>query len=100
MPAGYTVVPALTVADLAVVTGRVTLMGWSLMEDAGTPALASLYLRDGTTATAPIVAAIKVPASGNNSFWFGDIDNGGIILKNGLFLDMVAGSVSGALYYA
>lgn len=98
MPAGYIVVPVLTVADIAMVSGRATLMGWSLMEDAGTPALASLYLRDGTSASGAIVAAIKMAASGSNNNWLGDIDNGGVTLKNGLFLDMIAGSVSGAIY--
>lgn len=98
MPAGYVIIPATTTGDLALLSQRVTLLGWSLMEDAGSPALASAYLRDGGSAGAAIVAAIKMPLSGTSQVWFGDIDNGGINLKNGLFLDMVAGSISGAIY--
>ena len=98
MPARYISVPATTTADILMVTGRIVLMGWSLYEDAGSPALASAVIRDGTTAAGALVAAIKMPLSGNSNLWLGDIDVGGIMLTTGLFFDMIAGSMSGAVY--
>lgn len=100
MPGRYISVPALTVADIAMVTGRIVLLGWSLYEDAAAPALASAIIRDGTSTAGAIVGAVKMPASGSSQQWFGDIDNGGIVLSNGLFLDMIAGSLTGAIYIA
>lgn len=100
MGARYIQVPATTTADISMMGQRVTLLGWSLYEDAGTPAAASAVIRDGTSAAAAQVAMIKMAASGMSSFWFGDIDNGGIILGNGLYFDMIAGSMSGAIYIA
>ena len=98
MPAAYKTIPLTTTADILVITGRITLLGWSLVEDAGTPALASAYIKDGTTAASVIVAGIKMAASGSSQQWFGDIDNGGLVLNTGLFFDMIAGSMSGAIY--
>lgn len=98
MPARYISVPATTTADIAMMTGRITLLGWSLYEDAGSPALASAVIRDGTSAAAAIAAVVKMAASGASNFWFGDIDDGGVVLSNGLFFDMIAGSMSGAVY--
>jgi hypothetical protein len=73
------------------------LMGWSVVETAGTPALASAVLRDGTGTGDPIVAQAKVAASGAAFQWF---DPAGIVCPNGVFLDRTAGETTVVVYLA
>ncbi len=94
MPAVIRTIPATTTADVLIQTGEVILFGYAIEEDAGSPAVARLVLRDGTTAAGAIVLPVRLAASGSASQWFND----GIKFRNGLFLDMVAGSVNGALF--
>jgi hypothetical protein len=70
------------------------LHGWSIAENAGTPAVASVLIRDGGVSGA-IVAQIELAANGSTS-------EGGLSVKSetaaGFYVDVVAGDVRGALY--
>ena len=81
--------------DVQAVTGRCTLMGWSIHESAGSAAVASLILRDGTSASGAIVAVLELAADGDDHVWFGP---DGIRVNGGLYVDRVAGSTEGAVF--
>lgn len=71
------------------------LIGWSLRNtDAGNPATLELY--DGPDATAgTLVASVQLVAGASSSASFAP---GGLGLTRGLFVDVVAGAVTGAVY--
>lgn len=94
MPAVTRTIPALTTADLLLQTGQCVVFGLSVEEDAGSPAVARFVLKDGTTAAGAIVVPVRLPASGSFVQWFND----GLLFRNGLFLDMVAGSINGSVF--
>jgi hypothetical protein len=93
--AANTVEVTATAADVAVLGGSVTLLGYALTEAAGSPAVASLIIRDGTSASAEIVLPLKFIANETKVHWFGDM---GISFDVGIFLDMVAGTVQGSFF--
>jgi hypothetical protein len=64
------------------------LMGYSVMESATSAAVATLALRQGTTATGAPLAFIELAANGSSTVWFGPQ---GIQYSGGLFLDRIAG---------
>lgn len=68
-----------------------SLIGWSLRETGG--AAASLRLRDGEGGA--IVATIALAAAASSNVWQGP---GGVALAYGLFVEVVAGAVEGAVY--
>jgi hypothetical protein len=82
-------------ADVQAYTGSGNLMGYSIMEDAGAPAVGTVILRDGIAATADIIAVVELGANGSTTQWFGPQ---GIPFNVGIYVDRVAGSCSGALY--
>lgn len=88
---------ATTTTDVQISSLAGVLMGWSLRESAGTPAVATAYIRDGTSATAPIVAVIEFAANVSGTEWFGPQ---GIRINTGVYLDMVAGELEGAIFLA
>jgi hypothetical protein len=94
MPAVTRTIPATTTADVLIQTGQAVLFGLAVEEDAGTPAVARFVLRDGTTTSGAIVLPVRLAASGSTYAWFND----GILFRNGLFLDMLSGSINGALF--
>lgn len=82
--------------DAAVSTSKPTrLYGWSVTESAGSPAIATAVLRNGTGTGDPIVAIASVPASGKDFQWFGP---NGITCTGGLFLDRTGGSTTVVVY--
>lgn len=70
------------------------LYGWSVGESDGTPAVASFLIRNGSGA-GDIVAVVELAANGSSTEWFGDQ---GIRVPDGIFIDIVAGTVQGAIY--
>ncbi len=72
------------------------LMGWSVGEADGTPAVASFLLREGG-ASGKIVAVVELAANGSNVAWFGPM---GIHVNGDLYFDIVGGTVQGAVYVA
>lgn len=73
------------------------LLGWSIVEDAGVAAAAEIRLHDGKDANGEVLAVIKLPASGSSQV---PPTNPGIEVKTGrIFLEWVAGSVEGVIYW-
>lgn len=93
MSAAYHAVATGT-ADVQVVSRGCILRGFSIRESAGTPAVATVILRDGTAATDPIVAVIELAANGSVTEYFDD----GISISTGVYVDRVAGETEGAVY--
>src|SRR5687768_14342718 len=73
------------------------LMGFTVRETGGTPAIASLNLRHGTSVAGAIIAMAAVGASGQQTVWFGP---NGIPAASGVFVDRVAGDTDLVLYTA
>lgn len=72
------------------------LKGWSIKENAGSPAAASITLRDGSE-TGDILGHIVLAASGVSNF---HIDDGIQFSGAGVYVDWIAGSVTGVVYIA
>ena len=81
--------------DLQVYTGSGTLMGFALRESAGTAAAAGAVLRDGTSASADMIAPVNLAADESAREWYGPQ---GIPFNTGVYLDMQAGELEGVLY--
>jgi hypothetical protein len=80
-------------ADGALASAPKILYGWSVGESDGTPAVASFLIRDGSV-SGPIVAVVELAANGSSTEWF----EGGVRVPNGIFIDIVGGTVQGAIY--
>jgi hypothetical protein len=72
--------------------GPATLRGWSIR--ALTTAVVRLH--DGTSATGVFLAEIGVVAAATDNV----LDPAGIRAANGVFLEIVSGTVEGAVYFA
>lgn len=84
-------------ADFTVETGvaDLRLLGWTIREDAGTPAVATVVLRnddDGTCDGTAVVAFIELSANQSLQQSYGD--RGLALGAGGLCADVLAGSVS------
>jgi hypothetical protein len=80
-------------ADAQAFTGQCTLYGYAVRENAGTPAAASLVLRNGTTVTDPPVAFISLAAGGSQVVTLPAVD-----CTNGVFADRLSGTTELVLY--
>lgn len=72
------------------------LMGWSVGESDGTPAVASFLLKQGG-ASGKVVAVVELAANGSNNAWFGP---NGVVIDGDLYFDIVGGTVQGSVYVA
>jgi hypothetical protein len=72
------------------------LMGWSAGESAGSPAVATAVIRDGTSTSGTPVAIINLAASGGQAVWLGPQ---GIVCSGGIFLDRVTGTSTFTVFY-
>lgn len=69
--------------------------GYSIRENAGSPAAATVIVRNGTTNTDPIVAVIEIAADDDDDAWYGPQ---GIRCEDGLRVERSAGTTEGAVY--
>lgn len=76
-------------SDTVIFTGAAILRGWSTRESSGSAAVVAV-LRDGTKATAPLVAELGQAQTVVDHFWCPD---NGILLRTGLFLDFASGAM-------
>lgn len=74
-------------------TGATELHGFSVHENAVTPAPASLLIKDGTSAAGPIVAMVVLAASESKTVRLPSIDVG-----TGLFVERTGGESELTLY--
>lgn len=83
-----------TTTGIIVISGRGVLTGWAVKETGGAaPAVANVW--DGTDNRGLLIAPINLAANESNREWFSDW---GIAFSRGLFVEVTAGSVSGALW--
>ena len=80
-------------ADVQGVSGSATVAGYSVRESAGTAAVATVILRNGTAATDPVVALIELAANQSVTASMPAVD-----CPNGVFIDRVAGETELVLY--
>ncbi len=73
------------------------LMGYSVRESAGTPAVAALNLRHGTLDSDPLVELIELAADESYGMWFGP---NGIDVPNGVFVERVTGETEIVIHTA
>jgi hypothetical protein len=71
------------------------LLGWSVREAGGTPALAQFELRDGGNSAGTMLAAISMAASGDSQLWMG---LPGVQFQSSMFGHVVSGASVGALW--
>lgn len=72
------------------------LMGFSIGEDAGSPAAAKVRLREATS-TGTILAVIDLEASSSSTKWFGPEGKRAI---GGVYVELVSGTVEGSVTIA
>lgn len=81
-------------ADLALIGRECRLYGWSLAEAGGTdPATVVLY--DGASNNGNLIAPIGLLANGSTFAWLGQP---GLRVRQGVYLDLVAGTVFGSIW--
>lgn len=86
----------LATASTLVIGGRGRLLGYSLYENAGSPAVAAVSLLDGTSSGGQFLARCGLTASGVDTKWFGPQ---GIAFRQGLYIGAFTGSLTGNLYF-
>ena len=71
------------------------LMGFTVVESAGSPAAAHMRIVHGqVTSGNPVIATVKLAADGKEQAWFGP---DGIPIPNGITLNFVAGAMETTL---
>ncbi len=80
-------------ADLDLTTSAKFLYGYSVRENAATPAAATLLIRNGG-ATGDIVVAVELPADGSETVAFGHP----VRFPDGVYVDQAAGTVQGSVF--
>lgn len=72
-----------------------TLHGWSVRENNGAPGVATVLIRAGGV-TGTIVATIELAASSSETVWL----VAGVQMRDGIYVEVVAGVVEGAVYHS
>lgn len=86
---------ATTTVDVTLLTGPFILRGWALVETTGS-AGAGCEFYDGADDTTVLGVPINLNASESTRDF---IPGNGAILRTGLFLEMISGSIKGAIFY-
>lgn len=73
------------------------LYGWSVREAAGSPAVATVIVHAGTDASGPAIGEIELAANGASTEWFGPQ---GVQMRDGIFVEVVAGTVEGVVFHS
>lgn len=76
----------------AAIAGRGTFRGFTVRETAA--AAATVVVHDGASATGAILAAITLPASGSQTV----LDPEGVWFTDGVFVEVVSGTVAGSIF--
>lgn len=94
VPAQSMAIPTTGVGGVIVVQGRGVLKGWAFRETTGA-AVATLNLWDGTNNAGLLLSPLGLASAGHESIWLGEQ---GVSYTRGLFIEVTAGSVIGALW--
>jgi len=85
---------AATGSDGQLALGSFVLRGWSIIESTGSAA-AIANLLDGQDATGPLIAGIQLAQATSSTVV---IPGSGVLIRTGVYLDVVSGSVRGTLW--
>jgi hypothetical protein len=94
LPPARTIALGTITADATAITGAGILFGYSFTETTG-GAVAEVQLLDGTDTGGAFITDITLLADESTRDWFG---LPGLVFRNSLFVDVVAGSVAGAVW--
>lgn len=94
-PAAHTYNAATGTGDATAIAVTARLMGVSVGESAGAPAVATVLIRRGSS-TGPEVARFELAANASETVWFGP---GGIYCPDGIYIDRTAGETVVTVYY-
>lgn len=83
-------------ASVQVITGAATVFGWSVRENAGSPAAATVEIRDGTTDGGTLIGVVNLGASESVRDWFGPQ---GIKFSTGIRFVKPTGTSLGTVWY-
>lgn len=83
-------------SSVQVLSAAATVFGWSLRENAGTPAAAQVEIRDGTTDGGTLIGVVNLGASESVRDWFGPQ---GIKFSTGIRFVKPAGTSIGTVWY-
>lgn len=92
---GYKTVATGT-GDVQIVTSPVRLIGYSVFESAGTPAAASLTLRDGTSTAGTPVVSVELAQNTSETRTLG---GNGVLVGGGIFLDRTSGETTVTIWF-
>ena len=77
--------------------GGLRLIGWSIRESAGSEAVATMRLMNGATVSGgTAIAQIELAASNSKDHWMWP----GVDCRNGISVDVIAGTFDVCVYYA
>lgn len=82
-------------ADETAADSRKILTGFNVMEAEATGTEAEVKIRDGTTASDPVVLTVTLAAQETVVEW---ADDTGVVCRNGVFIERVAGTTEVVLY--
>jgi hypothetical protein len=83
--------------DLAVAADAgLVLMGYTIREAAGSPAIASVQIINGVDGSGAVVAEIAVLASDSKHVWFGE---NGVACPLGITIERLAGSTAVTVFH-
>lgn len=80
-------------SDAQAIAAPATVVGYSAREAAASAAVATVLIRNGTTASDPIVAMIELAADASQTATLPAVD-----CPNGVFVDRVAGTTELVIY--
>lgn len=94
VPAQSLVIPPTSVGGIALVGGRGVIVGYAFRESTN-GAVADFDVLDGQTAAGNPLIPFTLDPHESDRQWFG---GGGILFQNGLFVNVIAGTIRGTVY--
>lgn len=94
VPAQSIATPSPLTTGAIIVSGRGVLKGWGFRETTGA-AVATLNVWDGTANNGLLIAPLSLASAGHEAIWLGEL---GVSFTRGLFVEVTAGSIVGALW--
>jgi len=94
VPAQSIAIPTSGVGGTILLSGRGVLKGWAFRETTGA-AVATFNLWDGTANNGLLLSPLALASAGHESIWLGEL---GLSFTRGLFVEVTAGSIIGAVW--
>jgi len=85
---------AIPATDGQVVTGACVLYGGTLCDSSGVAQ--RVHIHNGTSTAGPHVLGLTASANGSNNVYY----TNGIACPNGIYVDVLAGTITGSIFYS